>query len=361
MTRRLSSQEVGRLALGAAVLGTGGGGDPYIGQLSLEHEIELHGSPALIDLTALPDDALVAPMAMGGAPVAGLEKLLSERFAELPIRQLETRLGRKVDAIVPLEIGGVNALLPFMAASRLGLPVVDADSMGRAYPTLHNTTLHIFGMRASPMISVNEHGDAVTFDTDDNEKCERMARAIISEWGASACSVLFPLSGKDAKRVLIPKTVSLALAIGAGIEKARSIGRDPLLSIIEELSMVDKDSSARVLFEGKVVDVVREVTGGYNVGRGRLVNLYDDRDEADFIFQNEYLELSGRGRTIATVPDLICFLDLENAQPVTCELLRYGMRVKVLGIRAPEIMRSDAGLLACGPRAFGLKSDYRPI
>lgn len=361
MTDTLSLDDVVNLALGAAILGTGGGGDPYIGRLSLEHEIVRSGAPKILPLASIADDALVAPMAMGGAPVVGLEKLLSDRYADLPIRQLEARLGRKVDAVVPLEIGGVNALLPFLAASRLGLPVLDADSMGRAYPTLHNTTLHIFGMRAAPMISVNEHGDAVIFETDDNEKCERMARAIISEWGAGACSVLFPMSGRDAKRVLIPNTISLALSIGRAISGAHAAHTDPFAAITKAITVVDHETAVKVIFEGKITDVVREVSGGYNVGRGTIETTQVTGLTATFTFRNEYLEISNGRQPIAMVPDLICFLDAESAQPVTCELLRYGMRVKVLGIGAPPIMRSEAGLRACGPQAFGLSHGYTPL
>ena len=37
---------------------------------------------------------------------------------------------------MPLEMGGINSLVPIMAAARLGLPLADADGMGRAFPEL---------------------------------------------------------------------------------------------------------------------------------------------------------------------------------------------------------------------------------
>ena len=43
MRRSLGVQEIEDIALGAAVLGTGGGGDPYIGRLMATQAIEDHG------------------------------------------------------------------------------------------------------------------------------------------------------------------------------------------------------------------------------------------------------------------------------------------------------------------------------
>ena len=41
------------LAQGAAFLGTGGGGDPYIGRLMAKHAIEEFGAPEIIEVDEL--------------------------------------------------------------------------------------------------------------------------------------------------------------------------------------------------------------------------------------------------------------------------------------------------------------------
>ena len=56
---------------------------------------------------------------------------------------------RKIDALMPIEAGGVNSMLPFAAAARLGLPLVDADGMGRAFPELQMVTFTIGGVRTN--------------------------------------------------------------------------------------------------------------------------------------------------------------------------------------------------------------------
>jgi DUF917 family protein len=41
--------------------------------------------------------------------------------------------------------------------------------------------------------------------------------------------------------------------------------------------------------------------------------------------------------------------------------LKYGQRIKVLGISAAPIMRSEAALAVFGPRAFGLEYPFTPV
>ena len=74
------------LAVGATVFGTGGGGDPYIGVLMARQAIENHGPVKLITVDELPDDGLVLPVAVMGAPTVLVEKIagaLAEQGASL--------------------------------------------------------------------------------------------------------------------------------------------------------------------------------------------------------------------------------------------------------------------------------------
>ena len=66
-------------------------------------------------------------------------------------------------------------------------------------------------------------------------------------------------------------------------------------------------------------------------------------------------------RLLATVPDLVCIVDSETGEPVTTEMLRYGLRVTVLGIPAPAQLRTSRALEYVGPRAFGYDMDFRPL
>ncbi|MGH3908834.1 MAG: DUF917 family protein, partial [Pseudonocardiaceae bacterium] len=57
--RRIGEDHLDDLAVGAAVLGTGGGGNPYLGALLAKREIREHGPVELVAVDEVPDDALV--------------------------------------------------------------------------------------------------------------------------------------------------------------------------------------------------------------------------------------------------------------------------------------------------------------
>ena len=58
-------------------------------------------------------------------------------------------------------------------------------------------------------------------------------------------------------------------------------------------------------------------------------------------------------------PDLICVVDSVSGDGIGTEALRYGQRVDVLALPAPEIFLTPRGLELVGPRAFGFDFDYR--
>ena len=66
--RKIGISDIEDIALGAALLGAGGGGDPYVGKLVAIGAVQECGAVTLLDPDEVPDDALVVPIAMMGAP-----------------------------------------------------------------------------------------------------------------------------------------------------------------------------------------------------------------------------------------------------------------------------------------------------
>ena len=62
--RKIGLSEIEDIALGASLLGAGGGGDPYIGKLVAMGAVRERGPVTLLDPEEIPDDALVVPIAM---------------------------------------------------------------------------------------------------------------------------------------------------------------------------------------------------------------------------------------------------------------------------------------------------------
>ena len=54
--RWLTENDIEHIAVGAAVLGTGGGGDPFIGKMMALGAIDKHGPVKVINIDELKDD-----------------------------------------------------------------------------------------------------------------------------------------------------------------------------------------------------------------------------------------------------------------------------------------------------------------
>ncbi|RLE49225.1 MAG: DUF917 domain-containing protein, partial [Candidatus Methanomethylicota archaeon] len=117
--RLLNKESVEDIAIGAAILGTGGGGDPYIGKIMAMNAIEEEGPITLLDPSEVPDDALIIPTAMMGAPTVLVEKIPRGDEILEALRALERRFGKKAYATISCEAGGVNSTVPLAVAARL--------------------------------------------------------------------------------------------------------------------------------------------------------------------------------------------------------------------------------------------------
>jgi hypothetical protein len=348
---RLAEADLDDLAVGAAILGTGGGGNPYVGKLLARAAIREHGPVTIVDVDEVPDDALVVPSAMMGAPTVIVEKLPSGEEALQAFAALQEHLGREITHTMPIEAGGLNSTMPFTVAARLGIPVVDADGMGRAFPEVQMVTATIYGIPATPMALADEKGNRVLLDrTVDNRWTERLARSITVDMGSTALVAQYALSGRQLKEAMVPGTLRLATELGGLVREARARHEDPVGAIVERLA-------GRRLFTGKITDVERRTVAGFTRGEARLEGL---RDEGELVleFQNEFLVARRGDEILASVPDLITVVDSDTGEPTTTEELRYGFRVAVLAAPCDERWRSQAGLAIVGPRCFGYDFDF---
>lgn len=346
-------------ARGAALLGAGGGGDPYIGRLLAEQAIEAFGTPQIIQADSLADDACIIPVAMIGAPTVLMEKACSGDDLDHLLQAMAKHLGKKVDALMPIEIGGVNSCLPLVAAARTGLPLVDCDGMGRAFPCLEMVTFNVYGCDVAPTVMVDEHGNEMVISATSAAKTEKFARAVIGEMGLSAMISCYPLSGAQLKRWAVTGTMTLALELGRAIRLGRQ-SDNPVQSLLNALNQTPYYAPARLLMEGKVVDVERVTRDGFSFGSCRVESQSGHR-AITLSFQNEFLSATDEQGFVATVPDIIAVVDKDTAEPITAETLRYGQRVCVIATNIPPLMQTPQALAVFGPRCFGLDTDYHPL
>ena len=354
---KLDSQNLADLAVGAAFLGTGGGGDPYIGRQMVEICLSEGLEVDLVDPDSLRDDDFVIPTAMMGAPTVLVEKVPSGEEAVHSLKRLELRLGRRATHTMPIEVGGINSTIPLVVGARLGLPIVDADGMGRAFPHLEMETFGVYGVPGCPMVVSNEWGDSAVIEATDNRVMEWLSRGVAIRMGGAAYIAEYAMCGADVKRTAVPRTLSLAIRIGRMLRDAKANHQNPfdaLLGLLPDTLY----HYGRIIFAGKIADMRRETRNGFSLGTARIDGLGRWTGLMEIEIQNENLIARVNGEVRAIVPDLICIMDSETAEPITTENLRYGQRVTVMAVSVPEIMRTPEALAVFGPSCFGLKEPY---
>jgi uncharacterized protein len=356
MSGWLDRSDLEAIALGAPILGTGGGGDPYLGKLIARSAMGRTGAVRLAPLRSLGDSDLVIASAMMGAPTVFVEKVPSGEEAVRAFRALEEFLGEKASATYSIEAGGLNSTIPIGTAAKLGIPLLDADGMGRAFPEIQMVSPSLYGYPATPMALADEKGNVVVLqETITNLWTERFARHITIDMGGSVMMAIYPLRGWQAKRALIPNSITYAREIGRRLRLAWARKADPIDAIV-------RVTRGTLLFRGHITDVDRRTETGFARGAVTLTGSDSFQGKRMTIkFQNENLIAEIGGRVAASVPDLIAVLDAETGTPFTTERLRYGYRAVVIAAPCDPRWRTKRGLELVGPAHFGYRTAYRPI
>ncbi len=226
------------------------------------------------------------------------------------------------------EIGGSNGLIPLAWAASSGLPLVDGDEIGRAFPEVHMGSMNVAGLSPDLIVLADERRNVVTLRASDGEWAEALARSVSVVFGGAAAMADYVATVDHVRGAIIEGSVSLALRIGRSVENAA----DPVAALVEAVDAVR-------LIEGKVIDVERRTAGGfvrgsvvvegYGADVGRLVRIE---------IQNENLVAIEDGQVLASVPDLITVVDSQTADAVATEVVRYGQRVVVIAFAcAPAV------------------------
>jgi uncharacterized protein len=354
--KQLTAEDIEALAVGAWILGTGGGGSPYHALLNMRQLYAAGTRVDLIDIDELADDDPIAVVSVMGAPLVILERLMDSRLIARAVQAMEEHLGRKFKAVMAIEIGGGNGMQPLLAAAHLGIPVVDADAMGRAYPEAQMTSFAVGALAPAPLTSIDPRGSEVIIHKAPTWKwMERVSRKVCTEFGSIAATCKAPRTAAEVRQWGIPRTTSKAISLGRAVANANRRHTDPVQAILEA-------ESGKRLFDGKIVEVERRTTEGFLRGRTAMEGLGPDRGaRIEINFQNEWILLMRDGRPVASTPDLICVLDSETGEAIGTETIRYGQRATVIALPAAPVFLTPRGLEHVGPRAFGYDIDFTSV
>ncbi len=259
----LTLEALDALAIGAWILGTGGGGDPYFSLLEAREQLAAGKRARVIDPLSLADDALVACVGQMGAPLVKQERLVDGPVIASTITMMEEYLGRKFEAVMLWEIGGNNGFQAILSGMLLDLPIVDCDAMGRAFPQADMTTFSICELTPYPWTMVDIRRNRIIFaEAEDWSWMERMTRRACTVLGSSAATCKAPRTGAEVKSSTCLHTLTQALRIGRTVVAARRAHEDAVAAVVQS-------EGGLVLFRGKIVDVMRRTTEGWLQGHHR--------------------------------------------------------------------------------------------
>ena len=108
----------------------------------------------VVESSSLPTNSKVASIAYVGAPSASNERLTGEHellFACKALAKYESI--KQFSGMIAGEIGGSNGMRTFSTAAAMDIPIVDGDTVGRAFPRVDMSLPYVYDA-ASPVPAV---------------------------------------------------------------------------------------------------------------------------------------------------------------------------------------------------------------
>jgi len=363
-------QEIEDFVRGCTFYGTGGGGLPENGIDSLVSELEKGKEVGWIDIDDISDDDLtVCPFLMGSiAPHTertikemanfglGTVKNKQKDCLAIAIQELSNYTGKKVNALIPIELGGANTPGCIAAGLIAGIPTIDGDYTGRAIPEISQTTPYLHDKSLLPIITVDAWGNiCIIKNSTSYPIAERIGKFLSAASYGLTGDAGFLMTGKEVKEVIIPGTLTECYNIGKLIRETREVGKDPIAEVIKLLG-------GWIISRGKVVKKEWEDHGGYYWGTYTIAGEGEfEGDITKIWFKNENHICWKNGEVLVTSPDIIIVVDVITGEPFANPKLSEGDNVAVVGLKARPIFRSEKGIGILGPKAFGFDYDYVPI
>jgi uncharacterized protein len=357
---------------GLLFYGTGGGGSEQWGMDMLQSLLDDGLTIEWIDAEDVADGALTCT-AYGTGSISedipdteeqitavgkkkGLTNKWGNKVMDYAVKELEEYVGKKFDVIVPVELGAGNSPAPLASGIRLGIPVVDGDYGGRAYPEEMQCTLFLNDIPPYPLSIVDWWGDVLILkEAASSAMMERIGKMVSIAAHGGAFIAASMMDGKTMKDTVIPGTLTKSLEVGRAIRLATENGENPVQAAMQA-------SDGWFLFEGIVSKKDWADVDGCMVGTTSIAGDGDFVGKTmDVYFKNENQVTWIDGKPFVCSPDLVTILDRKTGIAYTNTEIDSGHEVAVIGVRCNEQFRSPKGLEWCGPKYYGHDVDYVPI
>jgi DUF917 family protein len=360
MKFKFEKKDIDALLIGLSIFGTGGGGDPEWGRQILENDFALGRVCEIVDPEDVAEDAFICSGGIMGS-VKALEKFSYSEIVqswekdfvlEKAFGIMETLKGKKLDAIIPFEVGGLNTPVIMTLAARLGIPMINGDAVGRSAPETQMTTFVGYDISLYPMPLVDYDGNQiVALKSDVLTYADEIGRVVVTKSAGLGGNAHYAMSGAQLKKTCVPHTISKAIEIGNAIIAANKAHQDGV-EILRK--MVD----GKLMFTGVVEEVEGVDKGGFYLTNVRLKgNKAFDKQTARMVVKNETMVLWVNDEIKIVFPDNAYILHPKNGYGVMSVDIEKGLEITVIGTPCHErlayCMTTKAGQSAFGGARYG--------
>ncbi len=363
---KLSKENAYDMLTGVGVLGTGGGGDPVtFGKPLVDWDYHRDRVYEITDPEDIKDDAFIVCGGYMGSvsaftSIGDMLKTWETRYELYEAMKITERItGKKVNYLVPFELGGTNTTVMLSLAARANITTVDGDGLGRSAPETQMITFVGYGIELCPMPVVSKNGSIVIVDkTTSPALADEIGRfAVVQDGGAGANNHYYQ-SGAQLKKAVIPNSISKSIELGSAIRDANANNKDPIDAFLDI-------TGGQILARGTIEEVKGEDRAGHwHV----LTRIKPDglKGRFEVVVKNEYMMAMSDGNPVVMFPDLICMQNPETGHGVMSSNLKEGLEVVVTAVPAHERLRyagsTEIGRKAFSPERYGHPElKYKPM
>ncbi|WP_076586818.1 DUF917 family protein [Vibrio ostreicida] len=267
-------------------------------------------------------------MAAMGAP----QKFLEKGYGKSPIsafEYLEKLTKTSFSALSPVETGPIAYGMSLLIAAKKGIPIVNGDGGGRAFPCLQLSTFANNDLKhpidVSPCVIASEkprdaEGGVVVIDCKSSADVDAMTRGIISNSNSfddRASLAAFSMTGTQLKQpnAFVPDMLLKSKKLGAHI-------RECLVNQCSCFDAIEALEESQCVMRGKLENITSFTVKGFDWVVQEYVN--PNNSEHYFVIsQNENMLLwsTTKPTPIAMAPDLICCLSSDASLMSNDEIL----------------------------------------
>jgi len=364
----LEKDELESMLIGVGILGTGGGGDPDLfGKPLIEWDLSKGREYRIIDPAKIDDDAFVVSGGYAGSvtvyrSIGDTLKKWEERYELLEaLKIMESLFNKKVDYVVPFELGGVNTPVILSLAARAGIVTVDGDGLGRAAPETQMSSFLGHGISLTPMPFVDKEGNMlIVKHAVKSSYPDEIMRFALDLNGKMGANNHYPMTGKQLKESVVPNTISLSIKVGDAVRNAIETGSDVVDAFIDVSKGIE-------LFRGTVKEMKGEDVRAHYLAKATIEGTGEYAGKTmEIIFKNEAMMARIDGQIVTVFPDLICMIDPKTGKGLMTVNIKPGMEMAVIGVpaheRLRECLKTEVGREAFSPARFGFPEvKYEPI